>query len=335
MKKVLDKYGIETDFSVDQKLAALEKEKLKVLRKLNHVFGNPEKEKALEAELEALENVMAELEDDGGKLSLDDVMIESRGLPQNRIEPDNSAKEDDEKSIRKKERLIKAEDTEHEDKVTALFYVILYYLKKQEFVQYEYWLLYGAKMGIGYFIHSLYEFYASDVAGEPDEKRAIYWLKQGAALGYKDSCEKLGQILANPDSDLYDPAKAVVCFVKAADAEHPNSYIYAFHMFHLLGEYKKAETCLKAAVQMKIKGAAHCMGAIYHSGKNSSGEKDMQLAQYWYEKEYQDYPDGNVCSDLGTIYYMNGEKEKGIEVLRRGVKEFHSEECRKILAETV
>ena len=61
MEQLFEKYGISPTLSNDQKLAALEKEKLKVLRKLNHVFGNPEKEAVLNGELEALERAMAGL----------------------------------------------------------------------------------------------------------------------------------------------------------------------------------------------------------------------------------------------------------------------------------
>lgn len=330
MRNVLFQYGIDEELSKDQKLAALEKEKLKVLRKLNHVFGNPEKETVLNAELEALESAMAQLEETGGKLSLEDILIESRGLTQTKVE----VGENEESLIHQKERLIKLQEAELEDLVSALYDVMLYYLRKREFVKYEYWLLYGARMGIPYFMKLLSDYYSKDIYENEDEEKSFYWLKKGAELGEKDCCETLGLYYANEQSELYNPSQAAICFVKAADLEHPNSYIFAFQMFHRLGEYKKAEMCLKAADQMEIQSAAHWFGMIYSNGENSSGEKNPKLAQYWLEKEYQRFPNGNICYDLGSAYLLNGETEKGIEVMLRGYNEFDNELCREVLIET-
>ena len=332
MENVFKKYKIDDSLPKNQKLAVLEKEKLKVLRKLNHVFGNPEKEKELNTELEALERVMMELEESGGTLSLDDVLIESRGLTQTKIEA-GGAKEEDSESIRKKERLVKSEDTGLEDRVTALYDLLVYYLKRQEYVQYEYWLLYGAKCGYPFCMYRLYNYYTDDVFDAYDDQKALYWVKQGADLGEKDCCENLGMLYANENYDMYDPMAAAMCFVKAADSNHPNSYIYAFQMFHRLGQYQKAETCLKAADQLRIPGAAHWMGMIYYNGENSTGEKDMELAQYWFEQEYQRHPCENICIDLGGIYLVNREIDKALAVFERGVREFDSEACRGYLRE--
>lgn len=330
MEKVLSKYGISAELSKDQKLASLEKEKLKVLRKLNHVFGNPEKEMVLNAELEALETTMAQLEQTGGKLSLEDILIEGRGLTQTRVE----ARQSEEELVREKERLIKSKEEETEDVISALYDVIVYYLKQREFVKYEYWLLYGARMGLAYFMKLLSDYYSKDIYGAEDKEKSFYWLKKGAELGEKDCCEQLGLYYADSESEIYNPSQAAICFVKAADSEHQNSYIFAFQMFHRLEEYKKAEICLKAADNMGIQSAAHWFGVIYSSGENSSGEKDPKLAQYWLEKEYQRFPNGNICYDLGSAYLLNGEEKKGIEVLKRGYNEFDSKVCKDILIET-
>lgn len=329
MENVLSKYGIEADLSQNQKLAALENEKLKVLRKLNSVFGKPEKEKELNIELEALEKAMEELKKTGGVLSLDDVLIESRGLTQTKVQTGRSEEED----ISIKEYLLKTGEESSENKISALYDVIVYYLKRREFVKYEYWLLFGARMGYPYFMSLLYHYYKEDAYGAADDEKALYWLKKAAEFGEKDYCEELGLYYANEESDQYNPQQAAINFVKAADAEHPNSYIFAFQMFHRLGEYKKAETCLQAADQMEIQSAAHWFGMIYYNGENSTGKKDMKLVQYWYEKEYQRYPNENICADLGRVYLENGDLEKGIAVLKRGAQEFDSQTCKTYLDE--
>lgn len=327
MEKIYNRYGISPDLSKEQKLAALEKHKLKVLRKLNHVFGNPEKEALLNEELESLEQVMETLEETGVKLSLDDILLD---LKESSKAKTLTSKEE-KILIKEKERLIKSEETDMDDVISLIGDVITYYLRERIFEKYEYWLLYGARMGLLYCMKFLNNYYTHDVYGAQDEQRALYWLKKGAELGDKDCLEDLGIYYADQEAEYYDPAKAAMCFVKAADAEHANSYIFAFQMFHRLGEYKKAETCLHAADRMGIKSAAHWFGMIYSNGKNSTGMQDMQLAQQWLEKEYERYPNGPICYDLGMTYLQNGEKEKGLAVLMRGYREFELEVCKEAL----
>ena len=52
LAKALERYGIGRSLPDGQILALLEKEHQKLLRKLNHVFGNAAKEMELEQELE-------------------------------------------------------------------------------------------------------------------------------------------------------------------------------------------------------------------------------------------------------------------------------------------
>ena len=332
MEQLFEKYGISPALSNDQKLAALEKEKLKVLRKLNHVFGNPEKEAVLNGELEALERAMAGLEETGGRLSLDDIVLESRGLTQTRVE----AGQTDDLSVREMERMIKAEGTDPDEVVELLYDVIVAHLKARSFEEYEYWLLYGARMGIGFCMNLLSDFYAKELypkegSPEENEKRALHWLKKGVEAGDKDCLEKMGLYYADPETERYDPERAAVYFVKAADADHPNSYIFAFQLFHRQGDYQKAETCLRAADAMEVQSAAHWFAVLYTNGENSEGKVDRRLAQQWLEKEYRRYPNGAVCFDLGQACLDNGDRERGLEVLRRGAEEFNSEVCREAL----
>ena len=49
---VLERYGIDSSLPDSQALTLLEKEHQKLLRKLNHVFGNAVKEQELEQELD-------------------------------------------------------------------------------------------------------------------------------------------------------------------------------------------------------------------------------------------------------------------------------------------
>ena len=59
---VLERYGIDSSLPDSQALTLLEKEHQKLLRKLNHVFGNAVKEQELEQELDVLDTAMEELE---------------------------------------------------------------------------------------------------------------------------------------------------------------------------------------------------------------------------------------------------------------------------------
>ena len=94
---VLERYGIDSSLPDSQALTLLEKEHQKLLRKLNHVFGNAVKEQELEQELDVLETAMEELERAGGrKLSLDDVELETKSLSQTQIEFDENAQTEEE-----------------------------------------------------------------------------------------------------------------------------------------------------------------------------------------------------------------------------------------------
>lgn len=97
LAKALERYGIGRSLPDGQILALLEKEHQKLLRKLNHVFGNAAKEMELEQELDELEAAMEELERTAGrKLSLDDVELEMKTLSQTQVAFDGDAQTEEE-----------------------------------------------------------------------------------------------------------------------------------------------------------------------------------------------------------------------------------------------
>ncbi|MBQ7796979.1 MAG: SEL1-like repeat protein [Lachnospiraceae bacterium] len=331
MNHILEKYQIDPDLSRDEQLALLEKVKQKLLRKLNHVFGDPEKEEELNREMDELEKAMDALRADGGTMSLDDVDLELRGLSQTALAPGQKK----ELEIQEKERRLLEDELTLSEKYSLVIDLAVYYLQNRIFDKYGYWCQYGAQLGIGYFMSLMYQYHTEKFLGAEDPQKAFYWLKKAAEAGEKDCCEELGKRYLQQKSPLFDLKQAAIWSVKAADEEHPDAYLRAFTAFQMMKDYARAEICLTAGHDNGVPGAAYRMALIYDTEDNKTGERQVDVAKHWYEKAYVEAPDGNICYGLGMIYMELDETDTGIELLMQGYNEFGSEECLEVLQELV
>ncbi len=300
---VLERYGIDSSLPDSQALTLLEKEHQKLLRKLNHVFGNAVKEQELEQELDVLETAMEELERAGGrKLSLDDVELETKSLSQTQIEFDENAQTEEE--------------------------AIAEMMEIRRFLGREKWLAYAVEW-FHYPQHTneMYDLQRTRTDGLADPEKCRYWMRRAAQTGHKDACFEMGKECMKEGSPSFDLKQAAVYFAKAADREHPQAYLYAFAAFYKLEDYNRAETCLKAADKIGVPGAAYRLGVVYDVDENSYGERNPEEALVWYEKAYRQDPDGDVCYGLGVLYDEFGRTREAEEVLQRGIREYRSEDC--------
>ncbi len=345
MEELLKKYGIDSNLSGDAKLSILERERQKALRKLNHVFGDQDREKEVEAELDCLDVAIDELEKAGQKrLSMDDVRVEVRSLSQTQVVFEEEEALDEKEEMQIKElmeirELQKAVMADAGNDIEISFQGIAkikdFYERRGNYHQAETWLTYGAQWfkGISYFIDELYELYQEGIGGLTDPEKRHYWTGRAAELGNKDACFEMGKYYLSPKSALFNLNKAAMFFAKAADREHPQAYIHAFTAFYKLEDYKRAETCLIAGNKIGVPGTAYRLGLIYDVDENPEGERNPQKALYWYEKAYAQEPDGDVCYGLGNLYADAGRYEDAAQILGRGMYEFHSDECREALTE--
>lgn len=331
MNEILEKYQIDSALSRAEQLALLEQVKQKLLRKLNHVFGDSEKEEELNLEMDQLEQVMEVMHADGGVLSLDDVNLELRDLSQTAVDP----RQKKEMEIQEKERMLLEEELSLGEKYSLVVDVAVYFLQKHIFDKFGYWCQYGAQLGSGYFMSLMYDYHSKEMFGALDPQKAFYWLKKAAEAGEKDCCQELGKRYLNRNSPMFDLQQAAIWSVKAADSEHPEAYLQAFTAFQSMKLFEKAEICLKAAYDMDVPGAAYRMALIYDVDDNQTGERHIEVAKYWYEKAYIESPDGNICYGLGNIYLELEETELGIKLLMQGYEEFGDEDCMEKLKELI
>lgn len=329
MKEILETYNIDSALSHDAQLAQLEIVKQKLLRKLNHVFGDSEKEEKLNLEMNQLEQAMELLRAEGGFLSLDDVKLETRELSQSVVCPGRKK----EIEIQEKERMLREKELSEREKTSLIIDVVVYYLQNHIYDKFGYWCQYGAQLGYGYFMSLMHEYHSKELFGVVDSQKAFYWLKKAAQAGEKDCCEKLGKVYLSQKSPMFDLQQAAIWSVKAADAEHPNAYLQAFTAFYSMRQFEKAEICLKTAYDMDVPGAAYRMALMYDVDDNKTGERQIEVAKYWYEKAYMEAPDGNVCYGLGNIYLELEETDLGIKLLMQGHQEFGDEDCLETLKE--
>ena len=331
MNEILEKYQIDSALPCGEQLALLEKVKQKLLRKLNHVFGDLEKEEELNREMDQLEQVMEALRADNGVMSLDDVNLELRDLSQTAVAPGQKK----EVEIQEKERMLLEEELTIGEKYSLVMDVAVYFLQNHIFDKFGYWCQYGAQLGISYFMSLMYEYHSKEMFGAVDTQKAFYWLKKAAEAGEKDCCEELGKRYLNQNSPMFDLQQAAIWSVKAADSAHPEAYLQAFVAFQSMKLFEKAEICLKAAYDMDVPGAAYRMALIYDVDDNKTGERQIEVAKHWYEKAYIESPDGNICYGLGNIYLELEETELGIKLLMQGYEEFGNEDCMESLKELI
>ena len=332
---VLERYGIDSSLPDSQALTLLEKEHQKLLRKLNHVFGNAVKEQELEQELDVLETAMEELERAGGrKLSLDDVELETKSLSQTQIEFDENAQTEEEAiaemmEIRRLGKQIRKDQGKNiEVSFRGILKLLDYYKRKGSFLGREKWLAYAVEW-FHYPQHTneMYDLQRTRTDGLADPEKCRYWMRRAAQTGHKDACFEMGKECMKEGSPSFDLKQAAVYFAKAADREHPQAYLYAFAAFYKLEDYNRAETCLKAADKIGVPGAAYRLGVVYDVDENSYGERNPEEALVWYEKAYRQDPDGDVCYGLGVLYDEFGRTREAEEVLQRGIREYRSEDC--------
>ena len=69
------------------------------------------------------------------------------------------------------------------------------------------------------------------------------------------------------------------------------------------------------------------MALIYDTKDNKTGERQADVAKYWYERAYSEKPDGDICYGLGRLYLESGQQDLGIQLLIQGHTEFGSEDC--------
>ena len=337
IREVLKRYGIDASLPDSRSLTLLEKEHQKLLRKLNHVFGNAEKEMELEKELDALEAAMEELErSGGGNLSLDDVKLETKSLSQTQVEFNGDAQTEEEEAaiaemveIRRLEKTVMKDQGKNMDvSLGGVVRLIEYYGRRGSFIGKEKWLAYAIDW-FHYPQHTceMYDLQRTRTDGLADPEKCSYWMRRAAKAGHKDACFEMGKECMRQKSPSFDLKQAAVCFAKAADREHPEAYLYAFTAFYKLGDYVRAETCLKAADKIGVPGAAYRLGVVYDVEENSYGRRNPGEALVWYEKAFRQNPDGNVCHGLGVLYEESGRLKEAEAVLKRGIEEYHSQDC--------
>lgn len=344
MREVLQRYGIEESLSADMKLTLLEKEKQKVLRKLNHVFGNPQKENELGEELDRLEEVMTELEKAGGKqLSLEDVKIETRKLSQTQVSFSWEEEEMDEKEAAQIEELVKIRKLQAEVMANkgqdpavcgkGILQIADFYESRGSYGNMETWLIRGSQwFPHKLFLVRLYRLYRErpELAVDRDEN-LFYWAKRAAEAGDKGACYDLGGFYTK--KPRFNLKEAAYYYAKAAGREYPDAYLHAFKAFYNLKDYKRAEICLLAADKLHIPGAAYRMGAMYEMDENPEGAANGDKARQWFEKAYREHPDGLVCHGLGSRYLIEERYEEGMRLLKEGAEVYGDEDCAELFAE--
>lgn len=346
MKEVLSRYGIEEAFSADVKLSLLEKERQRALRKLNHVFGNPRKERELEKELDSIEAVLTELESIGGKrLSMEEVQLETRKLTQTQLQFSQEEEEMDEAEAAQIERLKKYRKLNAEllaDRgqnpqacLEGIQWIADFFEEQGVWSNLETWLSRGIQWAPHkVFFTRLYQLYREKpelVQGS--EQKLFYWAKRAAETGDRGACYDLGRFYIK--KPWFDLKEAAYYFAKAAGDEYPDAYLLAFEAFYHLKDYKRAEICLLEADKRSIPGAAYRMGAIYAMDENPEGKENPEKSRLWLEKAYRENPDGNVCHALACNYIDADRLEEGIGLLIEGAKAYQDEDCVELLQELI
>lgn len=259
MSSVFERYGIDESLSVDTQLTLLEKERQKTLRKLNHVFGNPEKEKELSEDLNRLDAVIDQLERAGGKqLSMEDVKLETKALSQTMLtfsEEEEAMKEKEAEEIAKlaeirklQVKVMKAKGNDIEVSVPGLRRIADFYESKKAYGSLETWLTYGAQwIPHPYFTSRLYQFLRSGLNETADSGKRLLWCKRAADMGDKDACYELACHYFDKNQSNFNAEEAAYYFAKAADQEHPEAYLYAFQAFVVIKDYERAGICLNEA----------------------------------------------------------------------------------------
>lgn len=344
MDSVYVRYHIDETLTDDVKLTLLERQKQILLRKLNHVFGNPLKEKELNQELDDVEGEMYKLQSAGGKtLSLDDIKLNLRDLSQQTISFEEEPMGQEEKAqieelekIRELQAEVLADaGATAEISLNGIYKIVAFYQERGSQMLSAIWLSYGAKWypHEKLFANMLYYLYRLGIDGLDDPNQQFFWRKKAADNGNRDACYEMGQYYMKKDSAQYDLAKAGRYFAKAADRKHPEAYLHAFAAFYSLGDYKRAEICLTAADKLGIEGSAYRLGLIYDVDENPEGTRNPEKALFWHEKAYKQKPDGDICYALGNLYDDLGRQQEAIKMLEQGVKEFGSEDCKEALDE--
>lgn len=343
MNEILRRYGIDPSLSADGKLTLLEKEKQKLLRKLNHVFGDPQKEKEVGDELDELEEVMLRLEQSGGKqLSMEDVRLEVRSLSQTQLtfseeEEEMDAEEEAQiaelNEIRKLQRAVMDNNGEDWDVcIPGIGTIVDFYEERGSQFNMETWLVRGAQwVPHKIFLFRLYQLYCDWEEAPIDQNTRLYWTRRAADLGEKSACYKMGEY--HTKKPQFDLQKAGRYFAKAAGDEYPEAYLQAFKVYYNLKDYRRAEICLQAAMKKNIPGAAYYMGAMYEMDENPEGRENPDKARAWFEKAYRENPDGLVCHALGSRYIEEDRYEEGLRLLKEGAEIYQDEDCAELYQE--
>lgn len=265
MDGLLEKYGIDRSLSVDVKLTLLEKERQKVLRKLNHVFGDARKEQELSEELDRMEAVMEELEEAGGRqLSMEDVKVEVRALSQTQLtfseeewtmEEKEAAEIAELGAIRKlQSEVMKNQGRDLSVCVTGIRRIADFYESRKAFGSLETWLTYGAQwVPHPYFVVRLYQSFRRRTDEDADVKKRFYWTKRAADMGDKDACFELAQSYFDRSQPGFNVQEAAYYFAKAAGKEYPEAYLQAFRAFVMMKDYDRAGLCMKEAEKKGLK----------------------------------------------------------------------------------
>lgn len=256
MTGVLENYGIDASLSVDVQLTLLEKERQKLLRKLNHVFGNPQKEKELGKELDRIEAMMEQLEGAGGKvLSMEDVKLETRELSQTKISfewEEASMEEKEAKEVAELAAIRKLQAEVMKDQgqnlsicVPGIRRIADFYESRKAYASLETWLTYGAQwIPHPYFVVRLYQFLRTGAKEHEDFQKRFYWTKRAADMGDKDACYELACYYFDKNQPGYHVKEAAYYFAKAAGKDYPDAYLQAFRTFVIMKDYKRAELCM-------------------------------------------------------------------------------------------
>lgn len=346
MKEVLLRYGIDDELSTDVKLTLLEKEKQKLLRKLNHVFGDPVKEKEVGNELDNLEEAMAEMEKAGGRqLSMEDVKLETRSLSQTQMtffEEDKEEMDADEErqiaelnEIRRLQReVMENNGTDWDVCIPGINKIVNFYEARGSRLNMETWLVRGVQWASHkLFLIRLYHLYCDWPEAPIDDNARLYWTRRAAEVGDKGACYKMGEYHTKKAS--FDLKKAGYYFAKAAGDEYPDAYLQAFKVFYNLKDFRRAEICLESALKKGVPGAAYRMGAMYEMDENPEGRANPDKARCWFEKAYREEPDGLVCYALGSRYIEEDRIQEGLRILKEGAEKYQDEDCEEIYHEVL
>lgn len=143
--------------------------------------------------------------------------------------------------------------------------------------------------------------------GPIDTDKGVYWFYKAAEQGnYKAQHDLAYWYSYDPlNKGLRDLEKAEYWYRKATEKNYGKSIYNLGYMLYGRGEIEEGVALIQKAAELNDKEAMH-MWARWHSYEDSNPDKNMKLAEYWYQKAAEA---GNAKSMFNLGYIRNEEKE--------------------------